>query len=345
MGLFTRLHTVAIGDEDFTTESLAAVLEHLLTACPAAGLRLSDLLSAGIISPTIPNPASVSVSTRPRIGPDIPDLQIATDDALALVEAKVGAQLEATQLARYRAILARSGKPRTSLLTLSKFPLSPEDEKPDHELYWHQVAHLLRDTLQSEPLPDVSRFLVGEYLEFLRSQGLALDPPRSAMSRSVIAYLSSAGERSVFLGSSVRSLSILDAITELRPLADLLRLLDQALRAAIPTASLRLWSGTSSWRGAPWIGYNLDSMAYYACFYLDRPDDLVFETYLAAIDPTKAGSAPGQVFIDDKTTRWMNTLDLADVSLNFYGLPVGEQLEHLRSFLRHSWEVARTLAV
>jgi len=346
VSLFSRLHSLALGqDENFTTESLAIVLEHLLAACPPAGLRLAELLSAGLVSSSTVDAALVSVTTRSHTDDtNIPDVEIATQDRLVFLEAKVKAPLGPKQLSRYRTALAKRDQAHTSLVTLSKFPLGPEDAKPDRELYWHQVAQCLRDLLESEPLPEASRFLVGEYLEFLRSHGLALDPPRSDMSRAVNAYLSSQGETNVFLGSSIRSLATLDELPELRPLAELLRLLAQALKSAIPVQSIKLWSGSSSWRGAGWIGYNIDSMSYYACFYLDRPDELVFETFKADIDPRKATGAPGRVFEAYSRQEWMNTLDLADESVHFYALPVDRQVEHLRKFLKESWQLARSMA-
>lgn len=67
MTLFSRMHRVAIGDEDFTTESLALLFEHRRAACPPAGLRLASLLSAMIITTDASDAALVSVTTRPTI--------------------------------------------------------------------------------------------------------------------------------------------------------------------------------------------------------------------------------------------------------------------------------------
>jgi hypothetical protein len=108
--LFLRLHTWASGqDENFTSESFAYVLQHLVEHDPAAGVRILHRLTAGRLGLPPQDAAFVTITTQVSVAEGRPDIEIGTPDHLVYVEVKVEAELGERQLERYRSALARSG--------------------------------------------------------------------------------------------------------------------------------------------------------------------------------------------------------------------------------------------
>ena len=289
MALFIRLRALAGDrDEDFTTESLGIVLDHLLEIDPPYGLELAKLLSAGRIDPSLTDAGAVTTDTRPHGDRDIPDLVLSTGIVLSYVEAKLESGLHHDQLARYRRKLARSGAPKTSLVTLTRYPLGHVDPEPDARLTWLGLAEWFTTLLNASTLSQSSRYLVTQFVQFLRGRGLALYPPRSGMARAFADYILKHPEDNILVGKSVKSLAKLQEVPELQPLVASLHVVREAVGAAFPGSQVKLWSAATSTRGPGWIGYNIDLMNYYVCVYFNNPDVLVFETYKAPIDADAA---------------------------------------------------------
>jgi hypothetical protein len=344
MDLFTRLYALAGDrDEDFTTESLRIVLDRLLAADPASGLSLAQYLSANVIDPSETDASSVRTTTRAREGSDVPDLAIFTGKTLTYVEAKVEAGLGPTQLKRYREKLLRSDRQKTSLVTLTRYRLGQVDTEPDARLTWLDLGEWLDALLGASVLSEPSKYLVKEYLDFLRGRGLAQCPPRSAMSRTLVDYSTNHPEDSVFMGKPVRSLAKLEAIGELQPLTKFLKVLEEALGRHFPKKQLRLSSGVSGRQG-PWIGYNIQAMSYFLCIYLYSPDRLVFETYDAKVDPDIASELGEPTYRNNKKWCWSTSVDLAASDNDFYSKSASDQVAMISDFVGGALAIARKLA-
>jgi hypothetical protein len=131
--LFLRLHKwAARQDENFLTESLAVVLEQLLSLAPDVGTRLVARLTGGFID--LPPDAASAIEIRTQVEAESgrPDLEIATPDRLVWIEVKVESALRTGQLEGYRVLLGESGVEQTRLVLLTQYPqtFQAEDARP-----------------------------------------------------------------------------------------------------------------------------------------------------------------------------------------------------------------------
>src|SRR5262249_45107000 len=137
--LFLRLHKWASRqDENFLTESLAVVLEHLLVLAPEVGTRLVARLTGGLID-------------------------LAPEDASAIEIQSV--------------FLDECGVDRTRLVLLTRYPevFQPEDARPDLEIRWFEVADWLETELPAaEAASEIAGFLVRQLLDFLGARRMTL---------------------------------------------------------------------------------------------------------------------------------------------------------------------------
>jgi hypothetical protein len=140
-------------------------------------------------------------------------------------------------------------------------------------------------------------------------------------------------EKSIFYQGMIRSLRPLEDQIELKPLKDLLELMETALRNTFPEANIKVGSGITSWKGSGWIGLNVNNMDYFFVVYLQEADILVFETFNIEIDPVKLADQPGRIFESYGKKRWENTLDCGAADLDFFGKSAHEQLTMLEQFL------------
>src|SRR5881628_2294936 len=92
--LFLRLHKWASRqDENFLTESLAVVLEHLLALAPAVGTRLVARLTGGFIDLPATDAGAIELQTQLDVSHGRPDLEIRSPHRLVWVEVKAEAEL------------------------------------------------------------------------------------------------------------------------------------------------------------------------------------------------------------------------------------------------------------
>src|SRR5690349_20257208 len=120
--IFVRLHKwAARQDENFMTESLAVVLEHLLVLAPGAGTRLVAQLTNRFIDLPPEDASAIEVRTQVDVGKGRPDLEIATPHRLVWVEVKVESALRTGQMEGYRILLRERGVAQTQLGLLSRY--------------------------------------------------------------------------------------------------------------------------------------------------------------------------------------------------------------------------------
>jgi hypothetical protein len=132
--LFLRLHKWASRqDENFLTESLAVVLEHLLVLAPAVGTRLVARLTGGFIELPAEDASSIELHPQLPAGQGRPDLEIRSPHKVVWIEVKAESELRAGQLQGYRVLLGECGVEQTRLVLLTRYPevFQPEDTRPD----------------------------------------------------------------------------------------------------------------------------------------------------------------------------------------------------------------------
>src|SRR6266851_5206755 len=87
--LFLRLRKwAARQDENFLTESLAVVLEHLLVLAPGVGTRLIARLTGGLIDVSSEDAGTVEIRTQVEAVQARPDLEISVPHRLVWIEVK-----------------------------------------------------------------------------------------------------------------------------------------------------------------------------------------------------------------------------------------------------------------
>ena len=309
--LFTRLHKwAARQDENFLTESLALLLEFLLARTPAVGVHLVRRLSDGLIDLRPEEAAAAEVSTQVETTEGRPDLEIRAPERLVWVEVKAESPLRAGQLEGYRIGLRASGARETRLVLLTRYAVSlqPGEERPDYALQWYEVAEWIEDALGEEALRDeVSRFLVEQFLAFLKGRRMAIAHVGWQMPEGV------------------------------KALGSLLDMLAEAAGACQVSARKRAYWGES--------GYHLDGGKYWLGINYDDPSRLWFGT-CCRIDPEAAASLGGEITQEDWVpgkARWWKGADLDSEEVHFFSRTKVGQIQWLIAFLRESLEQARSI--
>jgi len=262
--LFTSLHRWAgRQDENFTTEALVNILDLLLVCEPQIGLSVLQKLSCGVLD--LKEASSVQITTQPRTAEGVPDVEISAPDQLVYIEAKVYSDLGENQLESYRRALADSGLPRTGLVLLTHYPPTGSISQDVYAIRWHQIAEWLEVELDQSITDPICRYLTAEFLGFLSERGLSIIPVRSPISGAIRTYQKRTGQ---IPGQErrIRSLEILAAEPDLRPLTSLLAAMGQALNVLQLSRKPSLDSGKGE--GGGWIGFNINSMEYFFCILL-----------------------------------------------------------------------------
>jgi hypothetical protein len=309
--LFHRLHKWASRqDENFLTEALAVVLEHLLVLAPAVGVRMVARLTGGFIDLAPEDASAVEVGTQVDAGPGRPDLEFRSPHRVAWVEVKAESELRAGQLAGYRVLLAESGVPETRLVLLTRYPgaFKTDDVRPDLELRWFEVADGLEAELPAAAaVSDVAGFLVGQLLDFLEARGMTLAQVGKYMPEG------------------------------LRALANLMNMLVEAA-AACKVTTKRTWT-------KEYIGLYLTG-GYWIGVDFSDPETLWFSTS-RGIDPGAAARlGAGEVFQDRDVpggNRWRHKIELDSEAVHFFSRSKVSQMECLEGFLRECLAQARSI--
>src|SRR5438874_8951321 len=92
--LFLRLHKWASRqDENFLTEALAVVLEHLLVLAPAVGVGLVRRLTGGFIDLPPEDAGGIEIHTQVEAASGRPDLEVRIPHRIVWVEVKAESEL------------------------------------------------------------------------------------------------------------------------------------------------------------------------------------------------------------------------------------------------------------
>jgi hypothetical protein len=123
--LFVSLHKWARNqDENFTTEALAILLQHLCSRDQNAAIRVITKMTKGQTQISHDELHELQIFTQNRSPFGIPDLELQTKTTFVIFEVKVTdtKPIERTKLERYRSILHASGRRQRLCCSLRNFP-------------------------------------------------------------------------------------------------------------------------------------------------------------------------------------------------------------------------------
>jgi hypothetical protein len=313
--LLLRLHKWAVRqDENFLTEALAHLLQHLLDEEPEAAVRLLESLTAGFFRLRPADARQVELRTQIILAEGTPDLEIRTTRQLAFVEVKSESAVDEGQLGRYRRLLAGSGIPSTALILLTRYPANLREggERPDTFVRWYQVAEWLDEESHRYRFKPVSSYLVSQFLGFL-------------------------GARNMVMGQVTWEL--FGGARALRTLADMLY--ETAAACGLQAQLFGRWD----YMGIK-MGPNLKQPDYYIGLYYDRPEILFFETWYKRVDPEVAARFGIDGVFEWKTGSghgWRRTLDLQSEEAHFSVRSKARQMQLLEEFLRECLDTVRRI--
>ncbi|MBY0523912.1 MAG: hypothetical protein K2R98_10970 [Gemmataceae bacterium] len=316
--LFARLHKwAARQDENFLTESLAVVLEHLLILAPAVGTQLIRRLTDGFIDVQPEDAGSIVIVPQVEARQGRPDLEISIPYRLVWVEVKVEADLRTGQLEGYRVLLRESGVEQTRLGLLTRYAeqFAPEAERPDFEIRWFQVASWLEDEREAAGAAgEVADFLCRQFLHFLRIKAMTLTQVEKYMPEGV------------------------------RALGNLLNMLFEAAGACKVAAKKTLGRAGP---GRDYIGLKLDGK-YWVGIEFAEPEKLWFRTWCRIDAEAAAHLGVGQLgdesWIPGRAC-WEQVVELDSEDVHFYSRHKVGQFQWLESFLRECLVKARSIEI
>lgn len=316
--LFARLHKWAAikgQEENFFTESLALVLEHLLILAPEVGVRLVRQLTDSFIDVTPGDASTIEIHTQIETGSKRPDLEIGVPDRLVWIEVKVEDKLRKGQLEGYRVLLRGCGVEQTRLVLLTRYAevFQAGETRPDLEIRWFEFAEWLESEMPViESATDVGTFLTRQFLEFLRGRKMNLAQVGWQMPEGF------------------------------RALANLFDMLFEAAASCKVSAKKAV-----GWEPAWNIGINLDGRKYWLGVNSAEPDTLWFGTYRCRIDPEAAARlGVGEVEEDNSVPgsyRWWRGVELNSEPVHFFARSKVNQMRWLMSFLRECLDMARSI--
>jgi hypothetical protein len=233
-------------NENFITEALVYLLKFLLHEEPYIASKLLYNFTDGFLSLKQEDTINVKVKTQTVIDEGKPDIEIIFNDYLIYIEAKVNSGLSKNQLSGYKSALEKSGIKNTQLIFLSRYPLnSSENGIPDKVIRWYQIADWLKSILRQYKPTEISQFLIRQFIGLLDDQNMVLSKVRSEISSGLNSYRQRIGDVANSL-QRMRSFSKLDSDSDLKPLANLLKLMKESL--GVINVKPRLESGKSKAR-------------------------------------------------------------------------------------------------
>ncbi|MBN2465284.1 PD-(D/E)XK nuclease family protein [candidate division WOR-3 bacterium] len=173
--LLVNLHKwVSRQDENYVTEAFAHLVATLLSREPQPALGFIGWLVGAEVGQGFVQAAGVEVVTQMQDEGNQPDIRMYAGSAVAYVEVKVESGVDRDQLRRYKEELDRVAQGPRALVLLTRHAVT-EDSSGGHPNVcrrWHEVAERLEQLDVSDA---VAAYLVGQFLEFLRERGMAVE--------------------------------------------------------------------------------------------------------------------------------------------------------------------------
>jgi len=298
-------------DENFLTESLALVLEHLLILAPEVGTRLVKLLTGGFIDVPAQGASSIEIGTQIEAREGRPDMEVAVRHRLVWIEVKAESEIRVGQLEGYRVLLAQKDVPATRLVLLTRYPeeFASGDARPDCAFRWFEVADWIENEVPTlEAMGEIAVFLAQQFLNFLRTRGMTLTQVSKYMPEGIHA------------------------------LSNLLNMLFEAAEAC--KISIKKSAGWD------YMGLALDGRKYWFGIGFDEPDKLLFWTSCRIDREAAARLGTGEVWEESWVPgryRWGLAAELDSEDIHFFSRNKVRQVEWLESFLRGCLAKARSI--
>jgi len=336
--LFSNLNRWAIRqNENFTTEILVYLINHLLIVDPDIALNLLHKITDGFLY-KISSLNNIRINTQSVIDEGRPDIEISIDEYVIFIEVKIDSAIGEGQLTRYRSALESLTNKKTLLIYLSRYPLDSDDNgKPDIALRWYQIADFIYAELNKNDIQSISKYLLQEFYNYLKDQNLILSKVNSQISEGLNTYRVEYGDVAQSL-KRMRNFKKLDSNENLRPLSNLLKLMKEAFTTI--NIKPRFESGQNK---GGWAGFVFNAIESLFLIYYSQPETLVFETFNLPVNPDKFNSEFGKFWNEGTKVRWKAELNLADKS--FFALNKKGQIDIIESFLKRSYEYSMQLSI
>lgn len=160
--------------ENFTTDGFVFVVNELVRREPDVARSFLLWLCFGhdaagdAFSTRLP-----LLETQCRSEDGTPDILIRSPELFVLIEVKKGSDLHPGQLSRYHAHLARQAVATKRLILLTAHDATFEESEAPH--LWRRWGDVEAWLERHPPTDTVAKFVVGQFLEFLRRQIMAIE--------------------------------------------------------------------------------------------------------------------------------------------------------------------------
>jgi len=207
-------------------------------------------------------------------------------------------------------------------------------------------SRLLDETKQS---PDVVRHLIQQLVGLLNHLNLMPLQVLSRLSQALEAHRKWADANPTtpaVTRTRLRSLARLAEMPYTEPLRNLLLQMELVLVRArdLGVTSHSLDSGPTM--GEPWIGFNINAMAYFFFVPLHHPENIVLQRYGRGVDPKSfvEGASIGEIELrrPDQPARWRHTLDLSVE--RFFDVSEVQQFKIIEAFFARAFAFGETLS-
>jgi hypothetical protein len=309
--LLLRLHKWAWRqDENFMTEALAHLIQHLLEREPEAGVSFLASLTKDFFTLRAEEARTVIVRTQVFSADGTPDLDLRSVQERVILEVKVESPVRTDQLRRYRKLLDESRWVRTQLVLLTRYPEALSPEIPVRHIRWFQLARWLEEERSRYAFEPVSAYLVDQFLGFLGARNMTIEQVTWEMS------------------GGIRAL--------------------RALSSMLSETASDLGHSPQLHGDRDYMGVYLDRRAYWLGIKYDNPTVLEFSTHRRKVDPQVAErlGIEGIVERDDKQGHaWIRSLNLEAEEIHFFARSKVSQRQFLEKFLRDCLETVKEIEI
>jgi hypothetical protein len=332
--------------ENFTTESFAHLLQHLIDGDPPAAARVLDWLTETLYFSQRGSRSSLSVRTQDHTDENgIPDIRIEADDVDVIVEVKLGGDVTFDQLAFYSKECEL--RQRTCRVLVALLGCQPMGPLPDGTIVrlWADLGVKLREEARSSESKLIGH-LIDQFAGLLNHLQLMPLQVRSRLSEELSAHQQWADtnpEQPSIFRTRIKSVDRLKDMPHTEPLRNVLLQMERVLAKASGVKSHKFDSGPNM--ADPWIGFNVNDFDYFFCVSLGEPEQISLERYRHSVDRRWFDGSFGR--LDPSTpnglTRWSATLDLLEPGLAFFDADEVEQERKLAAFFERAFAFGERL--
>jgi hypothetical protein len=275
----------------------------------------------------------------------IPDIRIEADDVDVIIEVKLGGDLTSEQVDAYLRELEQRGRPYRALVALmGSAPTEPLPGLRFVVRLWGDLGVKLGEEAHSSEL-ELTRYLVTQFHVLLNHLHLTPLRVRSRLSKALSAHrqwVEANPERPSIFKTRIRSIERLKDMPDTEPLRQLLLQMDSVLGKASGVKSYKFDSGPNM--DEPWIGFNVNNMAYFFYLELAEPETIYLQRYGRAVDPASFDGSFGELeATTPRITHWSAKLDLLEPSLGFFEANEFEQERKIGEFLARALAFGESL--